>query len=77
MPVVSLTVGATSASTTLTAAEVARVIAAITADRNQVTTAKQALAFSLQMLLDDIINRVVAYEAKQVVVIPIVPTPIT
>jgi hypothetical protein len=71
MPAITLTVGPASTSTTVTAGELTRILAAITADRNLPMTNQQALAFSLQILLDDIGRRVLAFEARQIVEIPI------
>lgn len=64
MATISLTAGGNTVSTTVSAADAARILAAITHDRNATTTTQQALAFSLQTLMNDLISRTLAYEAS-------------
>lgn len=76
MATISLTVGANTVSTTISAADATRVLAAIQGDRNSPATVHDALVYVLSNLMDQINSRVLAFEAKQLIVTPILPTPI-
>jgi hypothetical protein len=84
MAAISLSIGPVTVATTVTPAELTRLMALLQADWNAAppnaglpaATPKQAMVYFLQGVLGAVSNRVVAFEAVQAATAPIAPTPI-